>query len=167
MEKVVIGKILKPQGIRGEIKVLPSIDDAYLDIKAVYLEGRDGALTVEKCSLRGGFAFLHLEGVSDRNAAEALRGKRLSIDRVNLNLEEGEYLVSDLLKCYIYDDKGDKLGRLTAVDNYGAADVYTAEDGKKVFRFPMIPALNRVVDFENRRITVDGKTLAEVTVYED
>lgn len=76
-ERLVIAEVLKPQGIRGELKI-KTYTDLPEDVKAfgtVYIEG----VPYKILSFRvgsDGFAYLGLRGVPDRNAAEFLRGKK-------------------------------------------------------------------------------------------
>ena len=70
-----VATILKPQGIRGEVKVMPFTDSAE-DLKSfskVIIDGTE--YKVLACRAAGGYAYLTLRGVPDRNAAELLRGR--------------------------------------------------------------------------------------------
>ena len=79
-EYLQIGEIVRPQGIRGEVKLRAMTEDMsrYARLESVFL--KKGGRLEEKKVLKGrsydGFAFLQLEGVNDRDAAEALRGTR-------------------------------------------------------------------------------------------
>ena len=76
-DKLNVGEILKPQGIRGELKVKPFTDDAevFRDFTRVFVE--ETPYKVLSVRTGGGLVFLGLKGVPDRNAAELLRGKQL------------------------------------------------------------------------------------------
>ena len=82
MERLVIGEVLKPQGIRGELKV-KAYTDAPEDIKkfgVVYIDGVEYKILSFRTD-GSGAAYLGLRGIPDRNAAELMRGKRLEGDR--------------------------------------------------------------------------------------
>ncbi len=65
-----------------------------------------------------------LEGVSDRNAAEALKGVELYVDRDKLPAAaEGEFYHADLIGLAAVDPQGKRLGEIVAVQNYGAGDL--------------------------------------------
>ena len=174
----IIGKILKPQGIKGEVKVMPLTDDLDMlsKIKAVYIGGIgrvDGTsrvdgmgefVAVKHCIVRGGEAYILLAGVNTRNDAELLRGKELYIGKADVKLKKGVYYVKDILGCRLFDSDGTLLGVVTQIDNFGSADVYTAENEGRVFRFPFIKALKAKIDLENKAVTVDKKTFEEVCV---
>ena len=121
------------------------------------------------CSgVHDGFAYLTLEGVTDRDGAEALRGAQLWIDRGHAaQLPEDACYVCELIGCRAVDESGAELGTLTDVLQYGSVDTY-------VFQTPrgsmMAPALKRVfpqVDVEERVIHVNAGALDEVAVFED
>ena len=168
MNKIIIGRILKPQGLRGEVKAEISLAGEYLDgLKSVYLEGEARAAAIRNISLRGGFAYFLLEGVTDIDAAEALRGKALSVPRSAIGLKKGEYLHSDLIGLKVLDETGREYGAVAAIDSYGAANVYTVSGGGKTMRFPFVKKLSAVIDTDAKTMAVDSSALAEVAVYEE
>ena len=115
-ETIVIGEVLKPQGIRGELKVKPFTDDAevFRDFTRVFVE--ETPYKVLSVRTGGGLVFLGLKGVPDRNAAELLRGKQLYVAREDAPVpEEGRYYIADLLGCNLVTETGETLGRLTGV----------------------------------------------------
>ena len=172
-EYIQIGEIVKPQGIRGEVKLRAMTSDMsrYARLETVFLE-KKGVYTekkVRKGRVYDGFAFLQLEGVDDRNAAEALRGCGVYVDRAHaIALGEDENFVCDLIGLSAVDTMGAPIGRLTDVlTPNSVCDVY-------VFSTPrgemMIPALRRVVrsvDVEAGTIVLDEAVLDEVAVWED
>ena len=174
-ELKIIGRVLKPQGIKGEVKIMPLTDDLDMlaEIKTVYISGTsrvDGVgepVAVKNCSVRGDGAYILLAGVNTRNDAELLRGKELYIDKKDMKLKKGVYYVKDISGCRLYDSENALLGVITQIDNFGSADVYTAENDGRVFRFPFIKALKAKVDLENKTVAVDKKIFGEVCVYED
>ena len=109
-----------------------------------------------------------ISGISDRNTAEAFRGKFLYVTRENaVPLEEGRYFIADIIGCELVNDKGAKLGQITDVTP-NRVDVITVKktDGK-IMRFPFLNDLVIDVDIINQKMTVLAKRLAEVSVDED
>ena len=82
MERLIIGEVLKPQGIRGELKI-KTFTDSPEDVKAfgtVYIDGT--AYKILSFRVDGsGAAYIGLRGIPDRNAAELFRGKKIEGDR--------------------------------------------------------------------------------------
>ena len=133
---VTLAVIIGAHGIAGEVRLKVFAEDL-----ASYKSFNAGALTLK--SLRAGpnGAIARFAQVTDRNAAEALRGTELTVPRSALPpLGEGEYYHVDLLGLPAVSTGGDALGQVVAVDNFGAGDVLEIErpDGKR-FMVPMRP----------------------------
>ncbi len=76
----------------------------------------------------GKTAIARFEGISDRSAAEALRGQLVEIDRDKLPpLGEGEYYHADLIGLACVDGDGKPLGTVVALENFGAGDLLEVE----------------------------------------
>jgi len=156
-----IGIVVKPQGIRGELRVLPTTDDptrfALLD--EVFLQ-RKNAASVEKFTLlssrlQKGVVILTFAEVTDRSTAEALVGAVLQIpDEWALPLDTDEYYVRDLIGCTAADENGGILGEITQVLSTGANDVYIIRAEGDAFMVPAIKDVVRAVDLPARRVTL-------------
>lgn len=169
---VAVGEVVKPQGIRGEIKVsagdscarLAGMDSVYLRLGAGEAQRR----RVLSGRANGGFAYLLLEGVPDRNAAETLRGAEVLIPREAARLGQDENFISDLIGLAAVDTEGREVGRLRDVLRPNAVcDVYVFDTPRGEM---MIPALKRVVtrvDLEAGRIVLDARALGEVALWQD
>lgn len=169
MNYITVGQILKPQGIKGEVKVNPLTDSAerFKKLRTVYIENRPYKITAVRVT--GGYAYIKFDGVSDRNAAELLRNKMLEIDRVNsVTLNKYEFLIADMINARVISSKGELIGTVKSIDNYGAADVYTviSSDGKTV-TFPFLKRLIMSFNEETKTLTLDENALSEVAMYED
>ena len=95
---LVIGKIVKPQGIRGEVKVLPYTDGAevFCGLRRVFIDGAE--YKILNARVGDGIAYLALRGVPDRNAAELLRDRELTLPREEApEPDEGSYYIADVL----------------------------------------------------------------------
>ncbi len=170
MEKIVIGQIAKPQGIKGEIKITPLTEDIsrFTSLKEVYLGTETRQRTVSGCRIANNSVLMYIDGILTRNDAEAARGQFISIDKENaLPLSKGEYFISDIIGCKIYDQGGAYLGIVKNIIKNGAADVYEAEKDGKTFMFPYIERLQAAVDIQGKKITVNGTAFSEVACYED
>ena len=172
-EYLQIGEIVRPQGIRGEVKLRAMTIDPgrYARLETVYLleNGSYRAVRVLSGRAQQGFAYLKLDGVNDRNQAEALRGRGVFVDRAHaIELGEDENFVCDLIGLQAVDTKGAPLGTLRDVLTPNAVcDVYVFDTPRGEL---MIPALRRVVrevDLDAGRIVLDEAVLPEVAVWED
>jgi 16S rRNA processing protein RimM len=143
---VVLAAVAGAHGINGEVRLKLFTDDL-----SAYKSFNGGALTLK--SLRNGIA--RFAEVTDRNAAERLRGTQLTVPRSALPpLEDGEYYHADLLGLPCVATNGDALGTVVAIDNFGAGDVIEIEraDGKR-FMVPM--RLEAVPEWNGERLVVD------------
>jgi len=165
-----VGQVLKPQGVRGEVKVKPLTDDPrrFLGLEQVFVcvDGAYAPRAMRCARVHDGFAYVEFDGVGDREAAGALRDLLLYVERENAApLEEGADYIVDLVGCGVFDTRGEPVGTLTDVLQPGANDVYVIDTPRGEL---LIPALKRVVpavDVAARRITVDEGVLPEVAVY--
>ena len=131
--QLIVGEVLKPQGIRGELKIRPFTDSAedFRAFRRVFLDGEE--YKVLSVRIGDGAVFLGLRGVPDRNAAELLRGKQVVVPRADApQPEEGRYYIVDLLGSRVVTDGGEEIGTLVDV-RQAAADVYSVErSGKEI-----------------------------------
>ena len=161
-ETIVIGEILKPQGVRGEVKVKPLLDDAadMRHFKKVYIGGKE--YKVLSCRADAQAAYLALSGVADRDAAELLRGKQVEALRADAPaLEEGRYYIVDIVGCDVIADSGERLGQIADVIP-AHTDIYVLHNGEKEGMFPAADGVILEVDTESKIITVDKKRFFEV-----
>lgn len=172
-EYLQIGEIVRPQGIRGEVKLRAMTEDMsrYARLETVFLKqnGQYVPRRVKKGRSYDGFAFLQLEDVNDRDAAEALRGTEVYIDRAHaIKLGADENFVCELIGLEAVDENGEKIGRLRDVlKPNSVCDVYVFDTARGEL---MIPALKRVVqkvDVEAGKMILNSQTLSEVAVWED
>ena len=164
MNDLIVGEILKPQGIRGELKVKPFTDTAedFRAFKRIFLDGAE--YKILSVRVGDGAVYLGLRGVPDRNAAELLRGKLLTLPREDAPaLEEGRYYIADLLGAVVSDEAGEEIGILSDV-RQAATDIYTVKSGEKEIMFPAVRGVILKIDVEGKRITVDKKRFGEVAV---
>lgn len=135
---VTLAAISGAHGITGEVR-LKLFGEGVAALKR-YSTFNDGKLTLEKLrdDTKGG-AIARFAEVTDRTAAEALRGTVLAVPRATLPpLTEGEYYYADLIGLPAVSTTGEDLGHCIAVDNYGAGDILEIErPDKKRFMVPM------------------------------
>lgn len=164
MQNLIIGTVLKPQGIRGEIKI-KSFTDYPEDVKkfkTVIIGGV--SYKVLSCRVDAEAVFLMLRGIADRDAAEGLRGKNVEASREDAPaLEKGVFYIVDLIGCKLVTEEGVELGILTDITS-AATDIYTVKMGEKDVMFPAVKGVVVNTDIENQIITVNKKAFYEVAV---
>jgi 16S rRNA processing protein RimM len=125
--RILLGRISGAHGIRGEV-VIHTYTAAPEDIGTYGpLLDKSGAQSFRIRSARvttKGGVVARLEGISDRNAAEVLKGVELYVDRDKLpQAAEGEFYHADLVGLAAVDPQGKRIGEIVAVQNYGAGDL--------------------------------------------
>ena len=163
MTNLEIGRITKPQGVRGEFRLRPNTLDYehYVKIKKMQLNGKEYG--VESSSLRNGFVVVKLAGINDRNTVESLVGATIRADLEDIELNNGEYLVSQLVECNLFDEKGTLLGDITNVADYGAGEVYSVISPKgKEFMFPNVRSVIMSVDVNAKKVVVNSEILSQI-----
>ena len=169
---LLVGIVLKPQGVLGQVKVRPVTDDPerFYDLEYVYFnQGKDYIqLPVHEVRVHQGFVYCTLDDTSTREQAEQQRGMELYIAREQaVPLEEDSHFIVDLVGCKVQNLQGEPVGTLVEVLQPGAADVYVIKTPKGNM---LVPALKRVVvrvDIQQKLITLDERVLPEVAVVED
>ena len=158
-----IAKIVKPQGIKGEVKAQPltNVLAVFDNLKQVSIEGK--AYDITRISFRQGFLYITFKGFETRNQAEELRNKKIMIDKSLLeeNTDDYEFLVDDLIGTVLYDTDGNLVGQIMDVENYGATDNFIIEiDGREY----QVPFLKEVFLIKDGTLVVDRAKFEEVKV---
>ncbi len=136
-----IGRIVAPHGVTGEMKLELWCDSvAFLGrLTRVYRSAQgEGETRVTGLRPHKNMGLLRLEGVADMDAARAMVGRVLYIDRADVRLPKGAFFIQDLLGCRVLDaDTGACYGTVQDISHPAAQDIYTvrAEDGAE-YRFP-------------------------------
>lgn len=158
---VTVGAIVKPHGVRGEVRVKLFNDesDVLLHIGSARLE-REGA-PVANLAIRsarpavGGFVLLTFDGVADRDAAESLRGGLLSVPRDALPPPaQGEFYVCDVLGARVVLSDGTEAGTVVDFQSFPSTEVLVVERDGRRFDVPLVDDFVASVDIEHKRVVV-------------
>lgn len=154
-----VGVISSTHGIRGEVKVFPTTDDAgrFQDLKRVILDaGKEQIpLEIQNVKFFKQFAILKFKGIDNINDIERYKGRPLLVSREDaVELEEDEYYIADLIGMEVRTDEGE-VGTLKDVIETGANEVYVVEF--ETYGEVLIPAIHECilnVDIENMQMEV-------------
>ncbi len=161
MEKVIIGEILKPQGIKGEVKVKMKEPEFFSDLKSVLI--RNSRVNIKHISIRLGYAYLLFEGYEDRNKVELLRGVKIFVEREELpEFKNGEYLIEDLIGLNIEDEEGYEIGYVKDILQYGAADVIIIGGKYGKWQIPFLSSIVKNISIKDKKLIVNRKQFEEV-----
>jgi len=146
-EFLVIGQIVKPHGVLGEVsvKVLTEFPERFDAMEAVYLGDATSVRLTNVQSVRwhGNYVLIRFETFADRTAAEKLRGLYLKIRREDaVALDPDTFYHYQLEGLAVISDTGESLGQLSYVLETGANDVYVIQydDGEL-----LLPATHEVI----------------------
>ena len=168
MDVLQVGIITSTHGVRGEVKVFPTTDDAkrFKQLKQVLLDtGKEMLpLQLENVKFFKNMVILKFEGIDNVDDVVKFRQKSLYVERKDaVRLQKDEYFIADLIDIEVFTEDGIRLGRLTDVITTGANDVYAvaleensifgAAAGKEI----LIPAIRQCildVNIKEKRMTV-------------
>jgi 16S rRNA processing protein RimM len=158
-KRVALAAVAGAHGVKGELRLKLFADsvESLARQSRMFVGGRELALKDIKDG--GKTAIARFEGISDRGAAEALRGQLIEIDRDALPpLEEGEYYHADLVGLPCVDVIGASVGTVASVENFGAGDLLEIElpNGKR----SLIPFRDPIARLDGDRIVIDREFLA-------
>lgn len=160
MDRLLVAKISKPQGIKGELKcqlltdVLAVFNGEVLDFD---VSGR--TMHAEKVSVRQGALYIKFQGVDTRNDAELFRNKDIFLSKdIIQKFLDNEVLVDDLIGAVLYDEKGDLVGQIVDYENYGASDILTILENGHQYQVPFILSIFNIGE---NSITVNRKAYNE------
>ena len=164
---LMIGTVLKPQGIRGEVKIKPYAArvEMFSSWKNLYLEDH-GAWTpvpLKVTRIHDGFVYAVLSGSTSADDAEAFRGRDLYIDRAHAAPpEDGAVYIADLIGCEAEDEEGNPVGILTDVLQYGTVDTWVLRTTPGTLMAPALLSVFPEVDPASGKIRVCAEKLREV-----
>ena len=157
MNKIEIGMLTKPQGLKGEFRVKhkPSALQLFFDLDQVEINGK--TYNVLKVTDRGGFFILKTKEITSIDQVELMRTAKVYTYITDEEAIEVNHNVGSRVQV-----NGEEIGTVMEVNNYGATDVYMLGTGKS---FAVVPGLFLNVDDQNQIIEVDAKILEEVLVW--
>jgi 16S rRNA processing protein RimM len=155
---VALAVLTQPHGVSGRIKVKSFTDPA--DDFATHKNLTDETGKPYKIKVTGhtqGLTIIEIEGITKREQAELLRGKKLGVPRETLPelKNNNQFYTDDLIGMEVFAESGAHFGFVTHVANYGAGDILDIRrDNGKSEMYGFTHATFPVVDVEARRITI-------------
>jgi 16S rRNA processing protein RimM len=151
---VTVGVILAPHGVRGEVRVevLTDFPERFDPGGTLWLDG--APVRIESSRAQGKSFLLKLGGVSNRAAAETLRGRELMAPRLE-ELGEGTYYRDDLIGLAVVTKSGERLGELADIFSTGSNDVYVVRGQKGELLLPATDDAVLEVDLPAGRVVVE------------
>ena len=152
------GKIVGTHGVAGMVRIQSWCDsnEFFCKFKKLFLnENGMGEIVVSSAKPHGNVVIAKLKGYDSIDAAETLRNKIVYVNRNQMNLEEGAYLIQDLIGCSVFDiENGELLGKICDVSKTGANDVWHIENNSKEYLIPKIDDIVKQVDIDNEKVLI-------------
>ena len=144
------GEIVNTHGVRGEIKMLPWLDspEDMCGFTRCRIGGKDYAITA--CRVQNTCDLLKLEGVDTMEAAQALRGKTVTLYREDM--DEDVIFAGDLIGMEVFS-QAKRIGELTQVLDYPGNQVYVVK-GEREYMLPAVKEFILSTDLEANRMEV-------------
>ena len=151
---MLVGRIVNTFGLKGELKVLM---DNYVKLDEFYIDGIDTKFKCEKQVDKKGYVKIKMYGYDDINLVTQFVGLKIFAEEFKTQeLGEDEYLVSDLIGLKIFFEN-QELGTITAVENFGATDIFVFEKDKEEHRVPFVLDFFEKIDTQNKTIVATKK----------
>ncbi len=156
---VTIGKILKPHGIRGIVKILATTDEPerFRLLERINIRypgtGKLENYTIEQINVQSTGVLIKFAGINNRTEAEYLRGCELIIDENDcLPLAAGAYYCFQLEGLQVVDLNDKHLGEIIQVLQYPAHDVYVMRYGTAEVMIPAVSEFIKAIDIETGKM---------------
>jgi 16S rRNA processing protein RimM len=162
--QLVVGRITRPHGVRGELAVDVRTDDPADRLAAGAVLATDpaaaGPLTITRARWHSGRLLLSFDGVTNRDAADELRGVLLVVDSAELGdiADPDEFRDHQLIGLAVYGPRDEHVGTVTDVLHHGQDLLVVTGAGERAgeeIMVPFVTALVPEVDLAARRIVID------------
>ncbi len=168
MSKILLGTIIKAQGIKGEVKVKVFTCDLnrFLHYDHFFID--DKKVDIVKSRIDNSYAYVLFENVSDMNTAETFRNKDIYIDEEDLGeLDENEYYIHDLEKASLKFEEGEPFAKIVEVLDQTRNVVIVAKGKNCTYLFPFVEDLILNFNKDEKILTISKKRFNEVRIIED
>ena len=156
-KEVLLAAVTGAQGLKGAVKVKTFTADPGALSRYGALHDKSGKryeITAFRL-VKSGEAVISFKGVTDRNAAEALKGTELFVARDALpDVEEEEFYHADLIGLDAFDSEGRLAGKVAAIHNFGAGDVIVIARGDEEILLAFTRETVPVIDIKAGRIQI-------------
>ena len=163
--KLCVGVITAPHGVRGlvRLKSYTASPDEIIHYGPFTDEDGETELRIEFVGTTNGFLLARINGVTDRNTAEAIKGHKLFVDRRSFpDTEDEEFYYADLIGTPVYLSDGQAYGKVKGMHNFGAGDMIEIKlENNTETILPFTKSVVPIVNLDGGRIVVDPPEVLE------
>lgn len=160
MDLFEIGTVLKPRGLKGQMRCFSHLtsDGLGKSLDEVCIRTPGGAASfyrLREITFAGKFFFLSVQGIDSPEAVKSLAGSDIlaSVDAL-IPLKEDEYYWRDIIGLEVITEEGQSLGKVKEIFSTGSNDVYVCQGGEKEILLPAIADVVRQIDLGAKRMVV-------------
>lgn len=156
MKKIIVGKIINTQGIRGELKVQRTNNEPFDRQIYYYIGDLDTPFEIIKARTDGQIAYIKLKDYDNINDVLVFKNKFIYVSETDLyDLDQDEFYIKDLIGLEVVNSQGEKIGHIKDILTYAANDIYLLEcqDGEKLV--PAVKEFIKKVDLESGQVVID------------
>jgi 16S rRNA processing protein RimM len=158
---LVLGKVIKPHGLEGLLRVwsYASSEVSFIDAEEIYLRSVSGKLhgyRVLSVRPHKNFLLMNLEGLNSIGQAEEFRGAEILVRYEAITCEEGEYLWHELIGLKVFLDTGDYLGTISRIIPAGSNEIYVVGNGEKEIFVPATYEVIKEIDLKKGKMTISA-----------
>lgn len=158
---LVLGKVIKPHGLEGLLRVwsYSGSEASFIDAEEIYLRHVSGKLSryhVLSVNPHNNILLMNLEGLNSIDQAEEFRGAEILVRYEAITREEGEYLWHELIGLKVFLDTGDYLGAISGIIPAGSNEIYVVGNGEKEIFVPATYEVVQEIDLKKGKMTISA-----------
>ncbi|MBR6779188.1 MAG: 16S rRNA processing protein RimM [Clostridia bacterium] len=164
MNLLEIGKIVRPHGVKGAVKVLSYVDEDFSIFKHIYISHKKVNANIKKVLPLNNDAYsVTIDVIPDIDTAEKFRNMSIYIDREEYSEFQVKIYMSDLLNKPVINEKGEQLGDMVDFDDYGATIILTIRCGSVSYTIPYVDDII-VYDEEKDAFVIEEQKFKDLRV---
>ena len=161
MKLIAYGKILKPHGLKGEVKVLPYSGETenFKFFRSIYIpleKNKPQEYVILGKKFQKNQIIVKMQNVDSIEDAELLRGKEIFIDKAELpSTEEDEYYWFELIGLKVYSQDNGLVGKVDSIIDSTAQPILVIKNNSKEYMVPLIDNFVKKIDLDNSKIVIE------------
>lgn len=164
MNLLEVGKILRPHGIKGAVKVECYVDEHFSIFKEVFVtEKRAKAKVKNVQNLNKDFYIVTLDIIPDVDTAEKFRNQSIYIDREQYAEFKDQVYLSDLINKPVLNENDEQIGYMVDYEDYGASVILTIKAGFASYQIPYVKDII-VFDDEKDSFVINQQAFEDVRI---
>ena len=161
MQLIAYGKILKPHGLKGEVKVLPYSGETenFKNFKSIYIyleNKKPQEYSISGRRFQKNLIIAKIEEIDSKEDADLLRGKEVYIDKVELpSTEDDEYYWFELIGLNVYRQDNSLVGKVDSIMDNTAQPILVIKNNSEEYMVPLVDNFVKKIDLENSKIVIE------------